>query len=190
VDYIFDRSQEMHRRGIDKDILTVDNHTDNVYLYLRILREQPERAEEVYRLLSWNGGNQSGVAVSCIDPLGRLHVDQFSWHHSLGDVRRRPFGEIWTDTTDPVMRVLKDRKPHLQGRCGGCRWLDICNGNLRVRAERYFGEFLAPDPACYVTDEEIGVRPGAPETAEAVRWPVPVQGNGRAAAAFALRAEA
>jgi len=190
VDYIFDRSQEMHRRGVDKDILTVDNHADNVYLYLRILREQPERAEEVYQLLSWNGGNQSGIAVSCIDPLGQLHVDQFSWHYSLGDVRRRPFSEIWTDTADPVMRVLKDRKSHLQGRCRVCRWLDICNGNLRVRAERYFGEFLAPDPACYLTDEEIGVQPGTPETAEAARWPVPVQGNGRVLAAADRSAEA
>ena len=190
VDYIFDRSQEMHRRGVDKDILTVDNHADNVYLYLRILREQPERAEEVYRLLTWNGGNQSGIAVSCIDPLGQLHVDQFSWHYSLGDIRRRPFGEIWTDTADPVMRVLKDRKSHLQGRCRVCRWLDICNGNLRVRAERYFGELLAPDPACYLTDEEIGVQPGTPEAAEAARWPVPVQGDGRAAAAHGRRAEA
>jgi len=175
VDYIFQRSQGLHARGIEKDILTVDNHADNAYLYLRVHKEQPQRAEEVYQMLRWNGGNQSGIAVASVDPVGHLHVDQFSWHHSLGDVRQRPFAEIWSDTSDPVMRVLKDRKPHLKGRCRVCKWLDICNGNLRVRAERYFGDFLAPDPACYLTDEEIGVAPGTPAAAEAAKWPVPVQ---------------
>jgi len=175
VDYIFQRSHDLHARGIEKDILTVDNHADNAYLYLRVQKEQPQRAEQVYQMLRWNGGNQSGIAVASVDPLGHLHVDQFSWHHSLGDVRRRPFAEIWSDTSDPVMRVLKDRKPHLKGRCKVCKWLDVCNGNLRVRAERYFGDSLAPDPACYLTDEEIGVAPGTPAAAEAAKWPVPVQ---------------
>jgi len=175
VDYIFQRSQDLHARGIEKDILTVDNHADSAYLYMRVQKEQPQRAEEVHQMLRWNGGNQSGIAVSSIDPLGHLHVDQFSWHHSLGDVRQRPFAEIWSDTSDPVMRVLKDRKPHLKGRCRVCKWLDVCNGNLRVRAERYFGDSLAPDPACYLTDEEIGVAPGTPAAEEAARWPVPVQ---------------
>jgi radical SAM protein with 4Fe4S-binding SPASM domain len=175
VDYIFQRSQDLHARGIEKDILTVDNHADSAYLYMRVENEQPRRAEEVLQMLRWNGGNQSGIAVSSIDPLGHLHADQFSWHYSLGDVRQRPFGEIWADTSDPAMRVLKDRKSHLKGRCRVCKWLDVCNGNLRVRAERYFGDFLAPDPACYLTDEEIGVAPGTPAAAEAARWPVPVQ---------------
>lgn len=175
VDYIFQRSQDLHARGIEKDILTVDNHSDNPYLYMRVQKEQPQRAEEVYQMLRWNGGNQSGIAVSSVDPLGHLHVDQFSWHYSLGDVRQRPFAEIWSDTSDSVMRVLKNRKPHLKGRCRVCKWLDVCNGNLRARAERYFGDFLAPDPACYLTDEEIGVAPGTPAAEESARWPVPVQ---------------
>ncbi|MGQ9571908.1 MAG: radical SAM protein [Dehalococcoidia bacterium] len=177
VDYIFQRAQDFHARGIEKDILSVDNHADNAYLYLRVQKKQPQRADEVYQMLRWNGGNQSGIAVSSIDPLGQVHVDQFSWHYSLGDVRQRPFAAIWNDTSDPVMRVLKDRKPHLKGRCQVCKWLNICNGNLRVRAERYFGDLLAPDPACYLTDEEIGIAPGTEAAAEAARWPVPVQGK-------------
>jgi len=175
VDHIFQRSQDLHARGIENDILTVDNHADSAYLYMRVQTEQPQRADEVYQMLRWNGGNQSGIAVSSIDPLGHLHVDQFSWHYSLGDVRERPFAEIWSDTSDPVMSVLKDRKPHLKGRCRVCKWLDVCNGNLRVRAERYFGDFLTPDPACYLTDEEIGIAPGTAAAEEAAKWPVPVQ---------------
>ncbi len=155
VDEIFDRVAEMRRRGVDKDVLTVDNHADGAYLYLRVLREQPERAAEVYDLLRWNGGNQSGVAVACVDNVGNVHPDQFSWHITFGNVRERTFGEIWTDRGHPVMDLLKERAGRLQGRCASCRFLEICNGNLRVRAEQYHGDMLAPDPACYLTDEEI-----------------------------------
>lgn len=175
VDYVFARSRDFHQRGVEKEILTVDNHADGPLLYLKVLEEQPQRADEVYRLLSWNGGNQSGIAIGCVDPQGNVHADQFSWHYSFGNVRQRPFSAIWMDTSEPRLAILKDRKTHLKGRCRSCRYLDICNGNLRVRAERYFGDFLAPDPSCYLTDEEIGIEPGTPEAAEAARWPVPVQ---------------
>jgi MoaA/NifB/PqqE/SkfB family radical SAM enzyme len=50
---------------------------------------------------------------------------------------------------------LKDKKPHLRGRCATCRWLDVCGGNFRARAEAVTGDIWAPDPACYLTDEEI-----------------------------------
>ncbi len=175
VDYIFARTRAFHRRGLEKEILTVDNHTDNAYLYLNIQKEDPERAGQVYQLLAWNGGNQSGVAIASVDPQGGVHADQFSWHYSFGNVRQRPFSAIWTDTAEPMMAVFKDRKRALKGRCRSCRFLEICNGNLRVRAERYFDDVLAPDPACYLSDEEIGVQPGTPEAADAARWPVPMQ---------------
>lgn len=175
LDLIFERTRDFHRRGVEKEILTVDNHTDGVYLYRTLCDEEPDRAEDVHRLLSWNGGNQSGIAIASVDPQGNVHPDQFSWHYALGSVRERPFSAIWTDTSDPRMALLKDRKSALKGRCRSCRYLPICNGNLRVRAEKYFGDFLAPDPACYLTDEEIGLVPGTPEAAKAADWPVPVQ---------------
>lgn len=182
IDYVFDRARDFHQRGQEKEILTVDNHTDGVYLYLRLMEAEPHRAEDVHQMLLWNGGNQSGTAIAAIDPQGNVHADQFSWHYAFGNVRQRPFSAIWTDTSEPKMALLRDRKARLKGRCRSCRYLDICNGNLRVRAERYFDDFLAPDPACYLTDEEIGLIPGTPEAAEAAKWPVPVQeggGNGR-----------
>ena len=178
VEYIFDRVQDFERRGIDKEILTVDNHADNVLLYKRVQRDTPERADDVYQMLEWNGGNQSGIAIACVDPQGNVHADQFSWDYTLGNVRERPFSQIWADATEPRMAILKDRKGHLKGRCAECKWLGLCNGNLRVRAERYFEDFLAPDPACYLTDEEIGIEPGTAAAAESARWPVPVQEEG------------
>ena len=181
VGYIFERAQDFHRRGLEKEVLTVDNHADNVLLHLTVQQEQPQRAKEVHQMLLWNGGNQSGIAVSSVDPNGYVHADQFSWHYAFGNVRERPFSIIWTDTNEPRMAVLKDRKAHLKGRCRFCRYLDICNGNLRVRAESYFDDFLAPDPACYLTDEEIGIAPDSAAAEEAARWPVPVQQQGAAA---------
>jgi 12,18-didecarboxysiroheme deacetylase len=157
VDTIFDRTQDFHRRGVDLEILTVDNHTDGPYLYMKVEREQPERAEEVMQLLLWNGGNGSGVRIGAIDHLGNVHADQFWQHYSFGNVRERPFGQIWTDTSDPLMAGLKNRKPLLKGRCAKCKWLDICNGNFRVRAEAVYDDVWAPDPSCYLTDEEIGL---------------------------------
>ena len=179
IDHVFDRARDLHQRGQEKEILTVDNHTDGVYLYMKILEEDAQRAKDVHQMLLWNGGNQSGIAIAAVDPQGNVHADQFSWHYSFGNVRQRPFSAIWTDSSEPRMAVLRDRKAALKGRCRSCRYLDICNGNLRVRAERYFDDFLAPDPACYLTDEEIGLAPGTPEAAEAAKWPVPVQEGGR-----------
>ena len=157
VDLIIDRTADFHRRGLDVDILTVDNHCDGPYLYMRMLREGSPRAEEVLQLLKWNGGNQSGIAIADVDNEGNVHADQFWWRHSFGNVRERKFSEIWPDTSDPLMAGLKDRKPLLTGRCAACKWLDICNGNFRVRAEAVHHDVWAPDPACYLTDEEIGL---------------------------------
>lgn len=157
VDFIFDKTLDFCRRGIDAEILTVDNHTDGVYLYMRIKEEQPERAEEVLQLLKWNGGNNSGIAIANVDNFGDVHADQFWRHYSFGSVRQRKFGEIWSDVSDPLMAGLKNRKPLLKGRCGKCRYLEICNGNFRVRAEAFYGDVWAPDPACYLTDEEIRI---------------------------------
>ncbi len=162
LDLLMDKVMDWHRRGIDKEVLTVDNHADSAYLYQRVKRDQPERAEEVLRLLRWNGGNSSGTGVGCIDYLGQVHPDQFSWHMSLGNVRERPFSEIWRDTSNPLLAGLRGRKELINGRCAGCGYFEICNGNLRVRAEAATGDLWGSDPACYLTDDEIH----APEALE------------------------
>ncbi len=157
VDYIMERTLDWHNRGLNKDVLTVDNHADGVYLYLRLKKENPKRAEEVLQLLRFNGGNSSGVGIACVDNLGEVHADQFWSHHAFGNVRTRKFDSIWTDTSDPLMAGLKNRRGLLKGRCGLCQYLELCGGNFRVRAEAVSGDVWAPDPACYLTDEEIGI---------------------------------
>ncbi len=161
VDLILDRTAALHRAGFPAEVLTVDNHCDGPYLYQRLLREDPARAEEALKLLNMNGGNSSGVGIGCVSWDGVVYADQFWRHEPLGNVRERPFSEIWMDIANPLMAKLKDRKPHLKGRCAQCQWLDICNGNFRVRAEAVTGDLWQPDPACYLTDEEIGLNKDA-----------------------------
>ncbi len=156
LDLIMDRTKDLHDRGKPKEVLTVDNHADGPYVYLRMLRESPQRAAQVLELLQMNEGNNSGRGIGCVSWDGEVHADQFWRHHSFGNVRQRPFSEIWTDTSaDLLLARLKEKKKHVTGRCAGCRWLDICGGNFRVRAEAVTGKLWAPDPACYLTDEEI-----------------------------------
>jgi 12,18-didecarboxysiroheme deacetylase len=155
VDMIMDRTRALHDKGLSKEVLTVDNHADGPYLYMRLKKENPKRATEVLELLKMNEGNNSGRGIGCISWDGEVHADQFWRHHSFGNIRKRPFSEIWTDTSNPLMKQLKEKKKYMKGRCATCRWLDICGGNFRVRAEAVFGDVWAPDPACYLTDEEI-----------------------------------
>ncbi len=155
VDEIMDRTRRLHDKGLAKEVLTVDNHADGPYVYLRLLKEDPKRAEEVLELLKMNEGNNTGRGIGCISWNGDVHPDQFWRHYSFGNIRRRPFSEIWTDTSDPLMAGLKEKKKHVGGRCRACRWLDVCAGNFRVRAEAVHGNVWADDPACYLTDDEI-----------------------------------
>ncbi|MGO9569153.1 MAG: 12,18-didecarboxysiroheme deacetylase [Desulfomonilaceae bacterium] len=157
VDLILDRTRMLHDKGQPVEVLTVDNHADGPYTYLRLMKEDPKRAAEVLKLLQMNEGNNSGRGIGCVSWDGSVHADQFWRHHSFGNVRQRPFSEIWTDPSDQLLRQLKEKKNHVRGRCAKCRWLDICGGNFRVRAEAISGDVWAPDPACYLTDEEIGL---------------------------------
>ncbi len=155
VDLIIDLTKKLHEKGKPKEVLTVDNHADGPYLYLRLLKENPERAKEVLELLKMNEGNNSGKGIGCISWDGEVYADQFWRHYSFGNIKDRPFSEIWTDTSEPLMKKLKEKKNYVKGRCATCRWLDICAGNFRVRAEAVADDVWAPDPACYLTDEEI-----------------------------------
>ncbi|MGI5991088.1 MAG: 12,18-didecarboxysiroheme deacetylase [Methanosarcina sp.] len=159
VDLILERTRNLHEKGFPAEVLTVDNHCDGPYLYMKLLRENPERAAEVFELLSMNQGNSTGVGIGCVSWDGSVHADQFWRHYSFGNVRERPFSEIWNDLSDELMAGLKNRKPLIKvhgDRCAQCKWLDVCNGNFRVRAEAVYGNIWADDPACYLTKEEIG----------------------------------
>jgi len=158
MDNLIQRSGELTSKDSDAEILTVDNHADGAYIYLKLKETDEKRAEQAKQLLIQNGGNSSGIGIGCVDFLGNVHPDQFWQQHTFGNVKERKFSEIWTDTKNPLLKALKNRKSYLKGKCGICRFLNICNGNLRVRAEAIYGDMWAPDPACYLNDNEIGLK--------------------------------
>jgi heme d1 biosynthesis radical SAM protein NirJ len=157
MDLLFDTCWSYVERGQDKEFVTGNNDADGVYFLYWVRRNFPHLEESVRGKLAQWGGNSSGVNVANIDNLGNVHPDTMWWHHSIGNVCKRSFSAIWNDISDPLMAGLKARPRRVKGRCGGCRYFDICGGNTRVRALQLTGDPWEEDPGCYLSDEEIGV---------------------------------
>ena len=159
MDLLFDTCWEDIQVGRSREFVTGNNDADGVYLLQWIKRKYPEKYEHMRaKLVQW-GGNSSGVNISNIDNLGNVHPDTFWWDYNLGNVKERPFSEIWQDTSDPLMAGLKQSPRPLRGRCGVCPFLDVCGGNTRVRAFTTTGDPWWEDPACYLSDKELGLSP-------------------------------
>lgn len=162
VTLLFERCLADLKAGRPRDYVTGNNDADGAFLTLWAQQTFPDRAEALHRRLERWGGNASGLNVANIDNLGVVHPDTMWWNHSLGSVRERPFSAIWPDTSDPLMAGLKQRPRPVEGRCAGCRFLKLCNGNTRTRAFQLTGNPWAEDPGCYLDDEEIGLAAPAP----------------------------
>ena len=157
MDLLFEHALQDARRGGQREFVTGNNDADGVYLLHWVAQRFPDRLEHIRaKLVQW-GGNSSGVNVANLDNQGNVHPDTMWWNYSLGNVKARPFSEIWQDTSDPIMAGLKASPRKVGGRCGICRHFSICGGNTRVRAMQLTGDAWAEDPACYLSDEEIGI---------------------------------
>lgn len=157
MDLLFETCLADIRRGRQRDYVTGNNDADGVYLLHWARHYFADQQAYLADLLVRWGGNATGVNVANIDNLGKVHPDTMWWNYDLGNVRERPFSEIWLDTSDPLMAGLKQHPRPVTGRCGECAYLAICNGNARVRAWQVKDDFWAEDPGCYLTDEEIGL---------------------------------
>ncbi len=157
LDEIMDWTRRWVERGRPREVLTVDQPVDGAYMLMRMQREGAEEFARVKKLLEWNGGgrNSSGIGIGNIDSQGNVHPDQFWQALNLGNVKDRPFSEIWTQNEDPTLLGLRDRLPRLNGRCRQCQFLNVCGGGFRVRALQTSGDPWGDDPGCYLTDEEI-----------------------------------
>jgi len=153
---IIEWTEKLTREGRKTEVLTVDNHADNVFLYLRKRGISEADAKEMLEKIKSNGGAKysSGVGIACIDAEGNVHPDQFWPDVTLGNVRDKTFSEIWTDKTNLVLTALRDRTQHIKGRCRKCQWLELCGGGLRSRAYAHSGDSWSEDPGCYLSDEE------------------------------------
>lgn len=169
LDLLFETSWQDQLEGRQRDFVTGNNDADGVYLLQWVQQRFPQYAAIMQKQLESWGGNSTGVNISNIDNLGNVHPDTFWWDYTLGNVKERAFSEIWNDTSDPLMAGLKAKQRPLKGRCGGCQYKAICNGNTRVRAWQLTGDAWQEDPACYLSDEEINYH-GGTERVELRPW--------------------
>jgi len=163
MDLLFETCLDHLERGLETELVTGNNDADGVYLLQWAARRFPGIEPHLRAKLAQWGGNSSGVNVANIDNLGNVHPDTFWWDHTLGNVKERPFSQIWQDLSDPLLAGLKQRPRQITGRCGKCAYFDICGGNTRVRALQIHGDPWAEDPGCYLNDLEIGLTPSNTE---------------------------
>ena len=154
---IFERAWQDVEAGRDTDFVSGNNDADAILLLQwaaeRLSAAQLAALEDMLR--AW-GGNASGAGIANIDNIGDVHPDTYWWQHTVGNVRRQRFRDIWLDNPQPLLQQLRQHPRAVGGRCGECRWLAICNGNTRTRAWAA-GDLWAEDPGCYLSDAEIGL---------------------------------
>jgi len=151
---MIEKTLEFHGKGLQIELLTVDNHADGVFIHHYLTEREPERAEEVESLISMHGGCSAGGKMANVDPCGNVHPCQFWGHVSVGNVKERKFSEIWNDPSSELLQRLRNKDEFLKGRCGSCNYSSLCGG-CRIRAEAATGDIWQADPACYLTDAEI-----------------------------------
>lgn len=154
LELLWQRTLNFYQKGLKTEVLTVDNHADGAWIFLKLKKSDPHRARLVLELLKAQGGNGSGTRIGAIDNRGNIYADQFWRTRPLGNIRKDKFSDVWLDEENEFLQALRNRRPLLKGPCRRCNFLEICNGNFRARAEAVFGDHWSEDPACYLRKEE------------------------------------
>ena len=157
MDLLIETCWQDVQAGRQREFVTGNNDADGVYLLHWARAHMPEHVDYLESMLKRWGGNSSGVNIANIDNIGNVHPDTMWWDYTIGNIKQRPFSDIWMDTSDPLMAGLKLKQRPVEGRCAVCNARDICGGNTRTRAWQLTGNFWAEDPGCYLSNEEIGV---------------------------------
>ncbi len=157
MDLLIERAWAAVEEGRAFEVVTGNNDADAVYFLQWAARRFDAAQVDHLRahLAAW-GGNSSGVGVANIDPQGFVHPDTYWSDYTIGSVKQHKFSELWTGR-DPMLAQLRLRPRPLKGRCGACAYQEVCGGNTRIRALQLTGDPWAEDPACYLSDQEIGV---------------------------------
>lgn len=166
MDMLIARADAWHAAGQTRELLTVTQPADGVYLLLRQIKEASPLAAKTLKLLQWNGGgaNSSGRGISNIDTQGAVHPDQFWQGVTLGNVKKAPFSDIWEAQAGEASQQLNElrgsedpleRQKKITGRCSKCVHFALCGGGFRTRAAFTNGHWYGSDEGCYLSDEEI-----------------------------------
>ena len=156
MDQLIDRAWVAVAEDQPLEIVTGNNDADAVYFLRWVERNfDPEKVAHVRAHLETWGGNSSGLGVANIDPQGKVHPDTYWSDYTIGNVKTARFSDLWTGD-DAMLATLRQRPRPLKGRCGDCAHKSVCGGNTRIRALQVTGDPWAEDPACYLTNAEIG----------------------------------
>ena len=153
VDSLFKKTIEINRDNHDLEVLTVGNYADAAYIYMKVLKEDPQKAKAAYEHFLRNGGEGCGEKLAYIDEVGNVYASQHL-KTELGNIRERSLKDIWNGDNEFLWK-LRNREELLSGKCVECRFLEICRGGSRARALAVYDDFGATDPSCYLTEEEI-----------------------------------
>lgn len=157
MDFLIARAWDEVEKGKPLEVVTGNNDADAVY-FLRWAETRFGAAKAAHlraHLEAW-GGNSSGLGVANIDPQGKVHPDTYWSDYTIGSVKEVPFSTLWAGA-DPMLATLRTRPRPLKGRCGACAYQAVCGGNTRIRALQVTGDPWAEDPACYLSNAEIGL---------------------------------
>ncbi|HIJ67080.1 MAG TPA: radical SAM protein [Planctomycetes bacterium] len=157
VDTITEKTDRFVSDDLVDEVLTVGNHADGPYIVTRLQQENSPLAAEAVNLLLVNGGNRIGQNIAAVSWDGRVYPDQFWRNYSLGNITEKNFGEIWNNSDDSVLHILRNKNEYRDLRCAKCKWFDLCKGNFRFLGSDSSIENWQNEPACYLTDKEIGI---------------------------------
>nr|WP_237698505.1 radical SAM protein [Pyrococcus sp. NA2] len=121
----------------------------------------------VKTLAEFIGGCGAGRIYAGIEPDGTV-VPCVFLPIPVGNVRNRPFKEIWENSR--IFNLLRNRD-NFTGQCGRCPYRNICGG-CRARAYHYTLDLLGDDPGCIINKrvwEEI-LKHGKPKALTEINW--------------------
>jgi radical SAM protein with 4Fe4S-binding SPASM domain len=118
-------------------------------------KHRPDLAGRIDDMVKSNRAKSTGEGISCVSWNGDVSPDQFWRDKILGNVRNHTFEQIWQNQDNKFLMDLRRREALVKGKCARCRFLEVCRGGFRARAEARFDDLWAEDPACYLTEEEI-----------------------------------
>ncbi|MDD5064363.1 MAG: radical SAM protein [Phycisphaerae bacterium] len=155
IDTIIEKTGEFVQKKLVDEVLTVGNHADGPYLLLKMNAEANPLYEKAEQLLLTNGGNKTGEKIACIGWDGSVHPDQFWRNYSLGNIKNKPFKEIWNNPAESVLNKLRNKNRFADKRCLKCKWFDLCKGNFRFLGQDPSEKNWLLEPPCYLAEEEI-----------------------------------